>query len=327
MRRLIIALALVLITSASAWAAEDSIRVLILDGAFTNTPEKGEKLTRIEKVDGDLLIDDIKYMGKIVIYKGKNGLYLVDEVPFEKYVEAVVSSEAGPDWNINALKAQAVITRTYAMNQKLKEDPGAVYDITSSVLHQLYRGDSGTPTVERAVQETQGEILTYEGLPIMALYHSTSEGMTESADEVFGKNYPYLKPVVSTSALSPLKSWVRRIPLDEISLLTGVKGITDIRTVSLTCTGRVKELEMCSAGGNKVFETKDLRRIIGWKRLPSTDFTYKIEGGVCIFDGKGWGHGVGLCQWCAEEMAAGGKSYKDILNYYYPGATLTRHAG
>ena len=326
MRRFFLALALVLIASASAWAADDSIRVLILDGAFTNAPEKGEKLTRIEKVDGDLLIDDIKYMGKIVIYKGRNGLYLVDEVPFEKYVEAVVSSEAGPDWNINALKAQAVITRTYALNQKLKEVSG-VYDITSSVLNQLYRGDNGTPTVERAVQETQGEILTYEGSPIMALYHSTSEGMTESSEEVFGKNYPYLKPVVSTSSLSPLKTWVRRIPLDEISLLTGVKGITAIKTVSLTSTGRVKELELCSEGGHKVVETKDLRKIFGWKRLPSTDFTFKIEDGICIFEGKGWGHGVGLCQWCAEEMAAAGKSYKDILNYYYPGATLTRHAG
>ena len=323
---LALALALVLSVAATSWAGDDMIRVLILDGAFTNVPEKGEKLTRIERVDGNLLLDGIKYLGKIAVYKGSNGLYIVDEVPFERYVEAVVNSEAGLDWDLDALKAQAVIARTYALNQKMKEG-NAAYDITSSVLHQLYKVDNADATVERAVRETEGEILTYDGAPIMALYHSTSEGMTEAVEDVFGKSYPYLKPVVSTSSLSPLKVWVRRIPLDEISLMTGVKGINDIRTVSRTSTGRVKALELCTEGGNKVFETKDLRRLFGWKRLPSTDFTYKIDGNTCIFEGKGWGHGVGLCQWCAEEMAVAGKSYKDILNYYYPGATLTKYAG
>lgn len=325
MRRLGLTLALILAMAATAWAGEATIRVLILDGAFTTVPLKGEKLTRIEKVSGDLQIEGNKYAGKIAVYKGERGLYLVDEVPFERYVASVVSAEAGSDWNIDALKAQAVIARTFALNRKMNEGGGA-YDVTSSVLSQVFKGDNTDPVVALAVHETEGEILTYDGFPIAAFYHSTSDGMTESAEEVFGKSFPYLQPVAARSQLSPLKSWVRRIPLQEISSITGVKGISEIKTRSYTSTGRVKEIEICSDEGNKVFDAKDLRKLFGWKRLPSTDFNYKIEDGACVFEGKGWGHGVGLCQWCAQEMATDGKSYKEILRYYYPGALLTKNA-
>lgn len=326
MKRISMVLVFLLLIAAPAWAGGEKIRVLILDGAFSNMPPKGEKLTRMEKVDGDLLLDGTKYMGKIIVYKGASGLYLVNEVPLEKYVESVVKSEAGSDWNLDALKVQAVIVRTYALNRKQAEGNG-VYDITSSVLHQVFKGENDDPIIALAVKETEGEILTYDGAPIAAFYHSTSDGMTESSEDVFGKSFPYLRPVASNSKLSPLKAWVRRIPMDEMELITGVKGITDIKTLSMTSTGRVKELELCNENGEKVIEAKDLRKLFGWKRLPSTDFTLHIEDGACVFEGKGWGHGVGLCQWCAQEMAVEGKDYKVILDYYYPGTTLTRHAG
>lgn len=326
MKRISMIVVFLLLITAPAWAEGNNIRVLILEGAFSVMPAKGEKLSRMEKVDGDLLIEGTKYMGKTTVYKGVNGLYLVNEVPLEKYVESVVKSEAGTDWDLDALKAQAVIVRTYALNRKQAEG-NEFYDITSSVLHQVFKGENNDPIVALAVRETEGEILTYEGQPIAAFYHSTSDGMTESSEDVFGKSYPYMQPVSSISKLSPLRAWVRRIPIGEVESVTGVKGITEINTVSLTSTGRVKELELCNDKGEKVVEAKDLRKLFGWKRLPSTDFTIRIEDGVCVFEGKGWGHGVGLCQWCAQEMAVEGKDYKAILKYYYPGAELTHYAG
>jgi stage II sporulation protein D len=169
---------------------------------------------------------------------------------------------------------------------------------------------------------TEGEILTYNGKPIEAFYHSTSGGMTEAPEEVFGRGYPYLKPVAGSCETSPYWIWERRIPIEEIGKALNISGIRDIKASSFTVTKRVKTVDISHDRGTLTVKTTDLRRVLGWNRLPSTNFTLSRDGTTMVFDGKGYGHGVGLCQWSSLEMARSGMSYREILSYFYPGTVI-----
>lgn len=300
-----------------------SIKVLILGEKFTGIPDPGEKLAMVDKVNGSLLMDDLSFNGEIEVWKGKKGLYLINELPLEEYVEGVVKAESGPNWETEALKAQAVIVRTYVLSQKLGKDDGKRhFDVTSSVLHQVYKGRNADKKIADSVRLTEGQILTYDGKPIEAFYHSTSSGRTELPEEAFGKSYPYLRTVKSSCRLSPYCVWLRTIPLREIEQATGIKGIKDVKAASRTSTGRIKEVALITGSGNADIKATELRKLLGWKRLPSTDFGVRTDRDSAVFEGKGYGHGVGLSQWGALEMAKDGKNYKEILSHYYPGSKL-----
>ena len=299
-----------------------TIKVLILDDVFQNVPRKNEQIEKMGKMKGDLLVDGTHYAGDIEIWKGKSGLYLINELPIEEYVKSVVSSEVGSSWDMEALKAQAVIARTYALFQKTSGKANSCYDLTSSVLHQVYKGNAVDARVAYAVMHTRGQILTYGGKPIEAFYHSTSAGSTEDPAEVFGKQYPYLKPVAVNCDVSPYCVWERRIPVEEIEKALDISGLKDMKIVSYTVTKRVKTVDIAHSKGVLAIKATDLRKMLGWNRLPSTDFTVSKEKGTIVFEGKGYGHGVGLCQWSALQMAREGKSYREILSYFYPGTAL-----
>jgi stage II sporulation protein D len=306
--------------------AAQTIKVLILDKGFNKVPEVDENLIQVDSVRGRLKLGDTSYTGDIEIWRGKNGLYLINEVPLETYVEGVVKAETGSDWALEALKAQAVIVRTYVLNNMMK-NIDREYHVTSSVLHQIYRGLNSDTKVATAVRRTMGRILTHDGKPIMAFYHSSSSGRTEQPEEVFGSGYQYLKSVSSSGKLSPYDMWTRRIPIREIEKATNTNKIVDVKIKTHTSTGRAKDIGLFSPvkgskPSNKTVQAKDLRKMLGWKRLPSTDFTLKVQGDTVVFEGKGYGHGVGLCQWTALEMALQGKDYKEILSHFYPGTKL-----
>ena len=322
--RLIAAAILILLALACpSFALEnDEIRVLILDKGFDRVPEKGESLKKLDDVDGRLVLGYSAYMGKLSIWRGKGGLYLVNALPLEDYVKGVVLAETGRQWAREALRAQAVIVRTYVLS-RASSATRPEYHVTSSVLNQVYKGLSSDVNVDSAVNSTMGEILTYKGKPIVAFYHSTSVGSTELPENVFGQSFPYMPSVKASGRLSPYAFWNRRIPLVEIEADTGIKGLKDIRVVSRTGTGRADEVVLVSQGAEKTVKAKDLRQKMGWRKLPSTDFDLYVEGTEAVIDGKGYGHGVGLCQWTALEMALDGKNYKEILAHFYPGAEIT----
>jgi stage II sporulation protein D len=295
--------------------------VLILNEAYPRVPAKNERIEKLGSMKGDLLVMGTRYTGDIDIWKGKNGLYIINELPLENYIKDVVAAEVSADWDMEALKAQAVISRTYAVYQK-RMNGDSLYHIVSSVLDQVYKGNNPDERINSAVEQTKGEILTYNGKPIQAFYHSTSEGSTENAEEVFGKSYPYLKSVESTCDISPYSVWERKIKLSEIEEALNIPGIKKISIKSYTSTKRVKELSITGASGSSAMIATDFRKALGWSRLPSTNFTLTIDGDSGYFEGKGYGHGVGLCQWCALAMARQGKNYREILAYYYPGTTI-----
>lgn len=316
----ILLIALFLIYSIAAEAV--TIKVLILDDVFQSVPLKDEKVESMGKLKGDLLVNGTHYTGNIEVLKSTSGMYLINELPIEEYIKNVVNAEVGANWEMEALKAQAVISRTYALYQKSMKSVNLNYDITSSVLHQVYKGNTVDARISYAVAHTEGEVLTYDGKLIEAFYHSTSGGKTEDPEEVFGKKIPYLKPVESNCENSPYWIWERKIPIEEIEKALGVSGISEISIKSYTSTNRIKTLDVTHKTGTLNVKTTDLRRFLGWSRLPSTNFTMKRENGSVIFEGKGYGHGVGLCQWSTLQMAKDGLNYKEILSFFYPGTTI-----
>ncbi|HBR21372.1 MAG TPA: cell division protein [Nitrospiraceae bacterium] len=305
----------------------DTIRVLILDEDSPRIPAKNEPLEKVsEKVKGDFLVSGVHYTGEIEVWKGKNGLYVVNEIPFEEYVKSVVMAEVGTNWEMEALKVQAIISRTYAVYQR-NMNGTLRYHITSSVLHQVYKGNYSDARAATAVEKTSGEILTFNGKPIEALYHSTAGGKTELPEEVFGKSYPYIKSVETSGEASPYWIWERKIPLSEIEKSLNISGFKDMAVRSYTSTGRVKEVTVTSESGERTIKSNDLRKQLGWQRLPSTNFTMTKLNDSIIFEGKGYGHGIGLCQWSALEMAKKGKNYREILSFFYPGTEIQLYEG
>ncbi|MBI5408033.1 MAG: SpoIID/LytB domain-containing protein [Nitrospirae bacterium] len=326
-------------------SADDTIKILMMDSP--NDPLPSEKAERIEDLEGKVFFNGQAYSGSLEIMMDENGLYVINNIPFEKYVEGVVASEIGRDWELEALKAQAVISRTYAIFHKNMNKEES-FHLTSSVLHQAYKGNNAAPLITRAVEATRGEILIYEGKPINALYHSTCEGKTELPEEVWGGGFPYLKSVECNCKNAPYEHWQRRFTLEEIGKALGIDGMKDISIASYTSTGRVKTLKAIaeqnppsppfSKGGNiespplekgdvgGFFEMQikatELRKLLGYKELPSTNFSLTTTDAEVIFDGKGYGHGVGLSQWGALEMAKEGKTYREILEHFYPGTTI-----
>ncbi|PKL49833.1 MAG: cell division protein [Nitrospira bacterium HGW-Nitrospira-1] len=323
MKRILIAINIFLLSLTLADAR--TIKVLILDDVFQKIPAKEETLEKMGNISGELLVNGAHYPGNIEVLKGKDSLYLINELPLEEYIKNVVSAEVGTNWDMEALKVQAVISRTYAIYQKNKNGTNSHYDITSSVLHQVYKGSSADTRISYAVMNTEGEALTYDGNLIEAFYHSTSGGKTEDPAEVFGKSYPYLKPVESNCETSPYWIWERRIPLKEIEKALDIKGVSNIQIKSYTSTQRVKTVDVIHNKGALNVKATDLRKMLGWSRLPSTNFTVSRDNGNYVFEGKGYGHGVGLCQWSALEMAREGMTYKQILDYFYPGTKLEKY--
>lgn len=305
----------------------DTIKVLIIDANFSRIPEKDEQLEKIgDKMKVDLLVSGVHYTGEIEVWKGQNGLYVINELPLEDYVKNVVMAEVGGNWEMEALKAQAVVARTYAVHQK-NANGNSRYHLTSSVLHQTYKGNSSDTRVAYAVEKTSGEILTYDNKPIESLYHSTCGGKTEIPEEVFRKSYPYLRSVEASCETSPYWVWERKIPLSEIEKASNIFSIKDIAVKTYTTTGRVKELCITTASEQNTIKATELRRLLGWQRLPSTNFSMARDSDSIIFEGKGYGHGVGLCQWSALEMAKKGKNYREILSYFYPGTEIQLYEG
>ena len=305
----------------SSYVSADTIRVLIVNEAYPYIPAKNERVVRLGSMKGDLLVMGAHYSGNINVWRGRNGLYIVNELPLEDYIKDVVAVEVNKDWDMEALKAQAVVSRTYALYQK-NTNGNRIYHIASSVIDQLYKGNNYNVRIAYAVEATNGEVLTYNNRLIEAFYHSTCGGLTESPEEVFDMNYPYLKPVESGCDLSPYAVWERRISRDEIEESLNISAVQSITIQSFTSSGRVKQLELLTNHGTTIMNATDFRKALGWKRIPSTSFQISRYDDSFVFEGKGYGHGVGLCQWCALKMSREGKNYKEILSHFYPGTTI-----
>lgn len=243
------------------------------------------------------------------------------------YLIGVVSSEMPASFNLEALKAQSVLARTYALKakqtgKKLTDTVSTQSYIDIDQMKNKWGNSFNTfyNKIKNAVENTNGEYLSYNGNYIEALYHSTNNGKTESSLDVFGNYYPYLISV-SSEYDKNASSYLRTInmPLDTISNKLGLSLNNDsvINILSYTDGGNIKEINI---NGNN-FSGKKVRELLG---LRSTDFDISISDNNANITTRGYGHGVGMSQYGANGMANAGYSYKDILSHYYPGTTLTK---
>ena len=267
-------------------SAAETIKVLILNETYPKLPAKNEHLEKIGAMEGDLLVMGTKYTGNITVWKSDAGLYVVNEIPLEEYVKDVVAVEVSPDWDKEALKAQAVVTRTYAVYQKMTNG-NAIYDIASSVLHQVYKGNNPDARVSSAVEETKDEVLTFDGKPIASFYHSTCGGKTENPEEVFGKSYPFLHSVETGCTLSPYALWERSIPAAEIEKALNINGNKKDHDKVFHLDEPCKTARHRALLGNSDRQCNRPQKSPWLEPLPSTNFAISGDGDPFVFEGKG----------------------------------------
>lgn len=256
------------------------------------------------------------------------GLWIVNAVALEEYVKGVVPAEMSASWHPEALKAQAVLARTYVLYQRMM-NPTREYDVVAGIQDQVYRGRQGVDhRVEGAVEATRGQILTYQRAPILAAFSSTAAGPTEDALVVWSKDLPYLKGVdCPFDANSPYYRWRVMVTLDDFEQKLRQQGyvvgsIATMTPLAHSRAGRVAKVRILHAGGELVLRGEDIRRVVGYREIPSTQFEIEFAGAGVILSGRGAGHAVGLCQYGAKELADLGYPYPTILRYYFPGTEL-----
>lgn len=300
-----------------------------------------------------------RYRGRVFIRLNQAGsLMAINHLPLETYLASVVGSEMPASWPQAALRAQAVAARTYALSH-LK--PAAAYDVKSTVASQAYRGLAAeTDSTRAAVAATTGKVLMQNGKLILAAFHSSSGGSTESSGDLWPRQMPYLVSVPDFDHESPVRAW--RQPLDPAVLsraFAEIGGARQIEVLSTTPTGRVRQARVTGANGVLVLSGAQLRSRLGlkstWVRfeleqqppglaaagteglqlpvLPPPPLAELAASSMAappparlVAVGRGFGHGVGMSQWGAYAMARRGESFSQILSHYYRGAQLRSYS-
>ncbi len=283
---------------------------------------------------GEVEVDGNRYKGFIRLITENNGcLTVVNELPLEDYVMGVLAGEIPGSWPIEALKAQAIAARTFAVYKqseaKRKAQP---YDLESTASSQMYIGSRlVNQNIQQAVWSTQGEILTYKDQPIMAVFHSNCGGETTGAAEVWGHDQPYLRPIdCSFGNHGPHYQWKEEVGISEVTrklrlAKISIYDIVQISDVDRDENHRVKKLVLMDGDGTKkTIKGAAFRMALGPDVIRSTRFEVKLDGDKMLFGGLGWGHGVGLCQEGACGMAKAGYGAFDILRHYYYGVILDK---
>jgi len=280
----------------------------------------------------DLFVNDSRFRGSMDLLVSQPGrqLYAINRLEIEGYLYGVLHHEVSAWWPMEALKAQAVAARTYALYQA-RASARAEYDLKSSTSSQVYGGS----TTERfrttsAVDATAGQVLTYQGKIFPAYFHATCAGLTAAADELWKIS---LKPIgggvrCGFCRVSPHYQWTARVPLSEIEEKLAHNGrpigqLLKIELLTRTPSYRVGSLRLTGTGGEVVIAAKDFRVWIGGDRMRSTSFTVRVADDSAEFHGRGWGHGVGLCQWGALGQSLLGRKYAEILRFYYRDSEIT----
>ncbi|WP_457653323.1 SpoIID/LytB domain-containing protein [Rhodocaloribacter sp.] len=292
----------------------------------------GEGTFTLAVTAGGAPSDPRRYEGSLTVAPGSGGvLELINHVPVEAYVASVVASEYGFD-DLEGAKAMAVLIRTYAL--RVLGRFGDDYDHVDHTLSQVYRGaDAVTDVSREAARRTKGEVLTYDGALVEAVYFASSGGHTADNETVWeSPPRPYLRGVRDPYDHSPHAKWNVKIPrkklLDALSKAYGF-SVEGFRIAGRSRDGRVRTIKLLgkperTISGN-AFRLAVIRAF-GARTLKSTFFDARVRGSDYVFEGRGFGHGVGLSQWGAHEMAQKGRSYRDILTFYYTGVALTRDA-
>jgi stage II sporulation protein D len=226
-----------------------------------------------------------------------------------------------------AQRAQAVAARSYALTRKIEaQAANRRWDIATGVLAQVYRHGAASPSARAATDATAGEVLVAGMDPVEAYFHAACGGTTEAGLPALGRDHPYLASVeCGRCARAPGARWSVRVDARALGAAARLGGAaTEARVSARTPSGRAERVEISAGPRRASMLAIDLRQRLGYDRLPSLAFEVRAERGAFFFDGRGRGHGAGLCQWGAAGLAREGKGYREILLHYYPGAEVVR---
>ena len=320
-------------------------------------PEKGQLVVRPE--NGSFVQwNGKRYRGELVITATDSGSLVVNRLPMDDYLRGVVPLEIGnrTSAEMAAVQAQAVAARTYAYKHLNDARP---FDMYATVQDQVYGGvDAENPLSDTAIASTNDVVVLYNGQPITTPYHSTCGGSTAGVSEVWydQPDQPYLRPVSDKIPgtnnyycdPSPRFSWTQTYDATGLRAVmekylanytnapkANLGRITDVREEGKTPSGRVAALTVQTESGSYTLRGNDIRFVLRDPKgviLNSTLFSLSAAttgGGVSslTLNGRGYGHGIGMCQWGAIGRARAGQNYRTILETYYPGTTIGRIAG
>jgi stage II sporulation protein D len=284
--------------------------------------------------NGYVFIGDRWYRGRTLVLSTSGGITAINYVDLEQYLYSVVGAEMPPSWSLEALKSQAVAARSYALFQR-QNGANALFDVGDTTAWQVYGGlEKEAPSTRAAVDATKGQVLTYAGQIINAVFHSCAGGHTENVEDVWTSPLPYLRGVDSPDRDLPECRWEPvTFTASELSEHLGYNGTITSVTVQRHPSGRVLALTLDGTAGTMTVKGEDVRDRLG---LKSTLFAIEAERGRVAsagnvaapiqfrITGSGNGHGIGLSQYGAFTLAQQRWNYQQILLHYYTGVALAK---
>jgi len=366
----------------------DSNRVQIIDNKDNSVimiyKNQEISIKPMDDTNGNNLLEfnNVKYRGNICIKTQENGsLSVINDIELDKYLYSVVGSEVNPTWHMEALKAQAVAARNYALITMGKHDTEG-FHLCSTTHCQVYKGYvKEHERTNQAVEETKGKLLYYEDKLASTFYHSSSGGHTENSENIWNDIVPYIRGVEDPYSLgSPNDNWILELNKAEIKKKLeennmNIGDIIDINIIETSEYGRVKKIDFIGTKNKITLEKEKVRYLFGTSNLKSIWYSIKTDSDINIYDistnsiqvkrpaglnvissaglstiktangkinvkglfdvknynitpntyifnGKGWGHGLGMSQYGAKGMAEQGYNYIEILEYYYTGTKV-----
>lgn len=290
-------------------------------GKFTVKPP-----LKIESSNGIIFANKKAYRGFLTAGKFNSKAVVVNVLTVEDYLKGVLPKEASPGWGAEALKTQAVISRTYTLANMGKHE-GMGFDMCNTTHCQVYGGAAWEAlSTNMAVSATKNEVLTYDGKLAQTVFHASCGGHTEDPRYVWNwsANTPvYLRGVkCGYCANAPHAYWEKVLDESFVRRKLSKYGVGKIKSIGIkgvTPAGSAREIAIKHGKGTLEMNAYKFRLAVdAWQIRSTTLDSVKKNGDKIRFKGRGWGHKVGLCQWGAKGMADKGKKYKDILEYYYP---------
>lgn len=282
------------------------------------------------KAQGPIKISGRAYRGTLRVVGGSS-LSLINVVLLEDYLAGVINSEISSAWPEEAVKAQAILARTYTV-YRTQQRREAEFDLEATVRDQVYQGLAvEDEDARRAVAATRGLILAYAGEPIEALYHSACGGRTESPEWIWGgQPKPYQQSVTCGFCEdAPVYFW--RYPAAgeadpaELGRRLGLgEPVLELKVLVRSPSGRAAQIRMAGRHSAKVLSGREFREALGRDAVKSTLFEIQPETAGFLILGSGSGHGAGMCQWGARGMAEAGRRSEEILQHYFPGTEIQK---
>ena len=286
---------------------------------LNNFPQNGVFLI---SSDSPIYVDKIKrnYGGAISFRVNNKKLDIVNRVDMDEYLKGVLPKEMSPNFPMESLKAQALCSRSFAINNYNKFIKNG-YNLDDTTRSQVYYGkDVEEKTTNKAVEETIGQVIKYDGKVAETIFCASSGGYTVASSEAWGGNsVPYLISKEDPYSVHPWKYELKNSDLKKLNL-------SDVFSVSLDYnnSNRVNNLTFSTSKGDVKIKATDFRKKIGNTIIKSTLFDVNVIGNKVFVSGKGYGHGVGMSQYGAVEMAKKGSNYKDIIEFYFPGTNIEK---